>query len=270
VPQKPLFCKVSSIELALGLVHEWGLDGKIDESLASMTSGGKFSLGVEYVLESPFSNWMVSTASRWQDSSEMCAFVSLNLVSMLIAASSSHPDVEQRAVFKDLTTFFGLLLPGLLRQSKQWIEPDLVILAKSSLLESSGSTGTIHIAARLLLQATVERMATSERKKFVAFHSQRLTQIAEANGGAGRVVLSNKSHDGESETGEEEAPSRPYLLSPDYQLSTLLLGVIGLAFPQDLTPACARMVCDGLVEAIFQGSNRPHASMAFRLCLIVG
>jgi len=250
----PLALTLTSVDWALGLVHEWGLDAAMDAAVAAVSP--RFGLGVEFALESPQQQggWTVHTAQRWQDSAEMCAAHSLNLVSMLLAASSANETM------KELATFIGLVLPSALRLAKQWTEPDLALFARCSVSEGSG--GGTYVAARLLLQSTVERMPSAQRKRVVAVYAQRIAQLAEAApawprtaGGASAAAASHaEMDDGGGDALDAEEP-RPHLLAPDYQLAALLLGVVGLSFPQDITPAVARMVCDGLVEAIFSSGT---------------
>ena len=71
---RPLQVRVSALDWALGLLHEWGLDASVDERLASVTSSFADSGGtLEFTLESTNqpAAWTVSSPNRWQDSSEM-------------------------------------------------------------------------------------------------------------------------------------------------------------------------------------------------------
>lgn len=181
---------------ALSLLHDWGMDPELDEFCKSRFGMIKVDIPVKYCHRQKFSNGgdgnahltasnstMIVSSKRWAVSEYLTANQNLGLVVLFLHSTTFQSiPLQISDTLSQLVTAYGIKFPDILRQRAEWKEPSLQFLAKRALvLEKKDDVANgVHIAARLLLQRTIERMAPQQRNALVSDWSARLQRLRES------------------------------------------------------------------------------------------
>jgi len=160
------------------------------------------------------------SSRRWTCSENFTALQSLGLIALFIGlVASNQLEEQEQAVMSTLVSHYGIVFPELLVKTADYMYPCLDLLSEYIL--NGNSNEDIQVAARLLLQVTVERMPSPVR---ITRESRWAAKLHTSKGKDKRAIV--------------------------------VLGMIGVTHPEDLGPPTAKLVVQGFCEMI--PSKRPE------------
>jgi len=200
----------------------WGLDTDLDKQVERLLhvkppSHDRYRYLV-HALPSMYTV-LADNSQRWSCSDKFTASQILGIVSLFISLLSSDSLGErQQALMSSLVSHYGVVFPDKLIKARKYVFPCLDMMSRFIL--SQHASEDVHVAARLLLQVSVERMPASMRVSRTAQWAARLHM---SNGGDRHAVV--------------------------------VLGMMGVTHPEDLAPATARLVAIALRRFVGERNN---------------
>uniref|UniRef100_A0A7S3LRM4 Uncharacterized protein n=1 Tax=Aplanochytrium stocchinoi TaxID=215587 RepID=A0A7S3LRM4_9STRA len=186
---------------------------------------------------------------RWGVSDKLTALHALGLMSLFIGAMARFEDDSRaQAVLSSLVTHYGIVYPEhFRRQQGKYCYPNLEMVAKAALDPTSHD---IQVAARLLLQVSIERLPAHMRVAAAShwaahLHKPRLQEHS--------VALHNV--DGNNNQSFPKHGVHDFSSGEDSHV-VMILAVMGVTHPEDLDPTTAKLVTRALTEYI--AYRTPH------------
>lgn len=201
----------------LSLLMHWEVSDSLDKKIGAVLNLSKpthdqFRFLVDY--RDGMYCLLASNSERWKCSDRFTAFQTLGMISLFISLISFDTlDQHQQAMLSSLVSHYGIVYPEHLIQKNQYSFPCLDILSHFILSASVGED--IKIAARLLLQVSIERMPLHMR-------------TSKADQWAASLHISKGTN----------------------EFAVVVLGMIGVTHPGNLAPPTAKLVAKSLCALI--------------------
>ncbi|ETV94077.1 hypothetical protein, variant [Aphanomyces invadans] len=234
-PSSPFNDHVTAL---LAYLLTWHDDAHIDQLVRDMLGVREPYLTYSIAISGPQGSISVPLprpkclhTSKWQHSAHLTAQLALALVTMCTSVMEMTTSQEDQVLWSQLITQIAVVLPERVPQYK---EPSLEALAEFGFQQQEAS----QMASRLLLHGVIKRLPENLRStKAAAYMTKFQVELQQLDKRPGGWVTWPM----------EDVVTRlgSYLV---------VLSILGTCFPGEISPSCARQVCEVLV-ACLQGPS---------------
>lgn len=227
----------SSIDLnLLAYLHTWGINTEID-LLCQEHLGLTYRNNYTFALPGPDGALTVALENDlWKHSSSLTALLQLSVVSLCLnLMQMKSMEKEIQVLWSRLITQYSVELPEHDEYQEFFNHPFVLYTFALHALDECKYT---QMAARLLLQGVIQRMDSARRTTACAEWAAKLHCAVERHLGSDHLGIVN-----------------PQLISTYLTPMLLVLSLIGISNPGDISPTAARQVCD-LLLILLHGESK--------------